>query len=119
VTGTAWALAAGMVTATPGAAADTYVLVANTSPTDGVVSVTLLFEDGSAPVTRTFRVLANSRFTVNARLEFPEAVGRRFGAVVEALGDAPAQIAVERALYTDSQGLFWAAGGNSLATRLR
>ena len=119
VTGTAWALAAGMVTTAAGGWADTYVLVANTSGSDGDVRVTLLFEDGGAPAVRTFRVVANSRLTVNVRAEFPEALDRRFGALVESLGDAPAQIVVERALYTDALGVHWAAGGNSVATRLR
>lgn len=49
----------------------------------------------------------------------PEAAGRRFGAVVESLGDAPAQIVVERAVYWDAAGQRWAAGTNALATKLR
>ncbi len=118
VTGTAWAIAAGEVTSA-GAAADTFVLVANTSEADGDVLVTLLFEDDTPPVARTFRVTARSRLTVNVRAEFPEALGRRFGAIVESVGETPPQIVVERALYTDAGGVHWAAGGNSLATRLR
>jgi hypothetical protein len=64
-------------------------------------------------------VVANSRFTLDVRAYFPEAIGRRFGAVVEALGDTPPDIVVECALYSNAPGVFWAAGGNALGARLR
>ena len=47
------------------------------------------------------------------------AAGKRFGAIVESLGGAPAEIVVERAMYSDAGGAHWAAGTNALATRLR
>jgi hypothetical protein len=50
---------------------------------------------------------------------FLEAAGRRFGAFVESVGDTPAQIVVERAMYWDAVGQRWAAGTNALATRLQ
>jgi hypothetical protein len=50
---------------------------------------------------------------------FPQAAGTRFGAMVESLGETPAQIVVERALYWDAAGQRWAAGTNALATRLQ
>jgi hypothetical protein len=53
---------------------------------------------------------------VSASIDFPGAAGRRFGAVVESLGATPAQIVVERAMYTSPGGVTWAAGTNALAT---
>ena len=50
---------------------------------------------------------------------FPQAVGKRFGAIVESLGTTPAQVVVEQAMYWDALGQAWAAGTNALATRLR
>jgi hypothetical protein len=45
-------------------------------------------------------------------------VGKRFGVTVESLGATPAQLVVERAMYSDAGGVTWAAGSNALATRL-
>jgi hypothetical protein len=50
---------------------------------------------------------------------FPDAVGERFGVVVESLGTVPAAIVVERAMYTSPNGDIWAAGTDALATQLR
>lgn len=115
-TGFRWGLAAGEVGGQR--AVETYLLLANTSRVPGVARVTLLFEDGTT-AERTFPMAATSRFTVAVALEFPEAAGRRFGAVVESLGDPPARLVVERAMYWSANGVFWAAGSNALATRLR
>ena len=49
---------------------------------------------------------------------FPGVTGKRFGALVESIGDTPAQIVVERAMYSDANGVHWAAGTNATATRL-
>ena len=116
LTGTRWALAEGEV----GGAltAETYVLIANTSAFAGSATVTLLFEDGTT-ASRSFPLAASSRFNVDVRSEFPQAVGRRFGAVVESVGTSPAQIVVERAMYSNANGVVWAAGTNALATRLQ
>ena len=81
-------------------------------------SASLLYDDG-ASAERTFAVAANSRFNVPVGWYFPQAAGRRFGAVVESLGASPAQIVVERAMYWDAAGQRWAAGTNALATRLQ
>ncbi len=117
VTGTRWAMAEGE----DGGARDveTYVLVANTSPYAGQVRATVLFEDGSAPVQQTFTVAANSRFNIAPYAHFPESRGKRFGMIVESIGGQPIQIVVERAMYSDAQGVNWAAGTNALATRLQ
>jgi hypothetical protein len=117
-TGVAWAVADGEVATTPVAKA-TYYLVANPGASDATVKVTLLFDDDSAVQTRTFTVGANSRFGVSVRDEFPAAVGKRFGALIESVGASPAPIVVERAMYGDAGDEVWAAGTNVLATRLR
>ncbi len=111
-----WALAEGEVGGPRNA--DTYMLVANTSPTRAEVRVTLLFEDGTSAA-RTFAVAGNSRFNVDARTEFAEARDRRFGALVESVGAAPAEIVVERAMYWNALGQTWAAGTNALGTKLQ
>jgi hypothetical protein len=122
-TGTAWALADGEV----GGArdADTFLLVANTSDTTGTVKVTLLFEDGST-IDKEIAVTARSRFTVNVRDEFPAALNKRFGALIESQGPTPAQLVVERSVYWHAvgqqgraRGEFWAAGTNALATKIQ
>jgi hypothetical protein len=114
--GTTWALADGEV----GAAADieTYILIANTSASAGPVQVTLYFDDGTT-TTRTFDLTPTSRFNIAVAAAFPEAAGRRFGTVIESLGDNPVQIVVERAMYRNADGVVWAAGSDALATRLR
>lgn len=114
---TRWALAEGEVGGVPNHA--TYILVANPTDTPATVRVTLLYES-LAPEERTYAVPANSRFNVpvGASGYFPNAVGRRFGAVVESIGTSPPPIVVERAMYSDVPGRHWAAGHNSVATPL-
>jgi hypothetical protein len=108
-----WALAEGEAGGTP--QAETYVLIANTSAFGGTARVLLHFEDGTT-AERTFALPARSRTTVAVSAAFPAAVGRRFGATIESLGTTPAQIVVERAMYTSAGGVTWAAGTNALAT---
>lgn len=114
--GTTWAVADGEVGGTR--AVETYLLLATPTAFEATVQVTLAFEDGTT-TTKTFAVVGNSRFNVDVRREFPEAVDRRFGAIVESLGPNPAPIVVERSMYWDALGQHWAAGTNALAKRLR
>lgn len=118
-TGTRWALAEGEVGGVAGT--ETYILIANTSPSKGAVRVTLLFEDGTR-MERTFdrpdQIRPHSRFTVNVAAEFPGAVDRRFGALVESVGTTLVELVVERAMYSNANNVNWAAGTNALATRL-
>ncbi|MBL8140329.1 MAG: hypothetical protein JNM38_04440 [Acidobacteria bacterium] len=116
LTGEKWGIAAGEV----GGATllETYILIANTSPTAGSARVTLTFDDGTQ-ATKDFALPANSRSGVAVGIDFPEANSRRFGAIVESIGSSPAQIVVERAMYNNARGVFWAAGTAALATRLR
>jgi hypothetical protein len=116
-TGTAWAMAEGEVDSSRNL--DTYILIANTSASSATVDVTLFFEDGSSSQRRYQDLPAHSRFNVSVAHQFPNAAGRRFGALVESLGDPAAEIVVERAMYWDAAGQSWAAGTNALATRLR
>lgn len=116
-TGTKWALAEGEVGGS--AATETYVLIANTSSFEGTAQVTMIFEPGTAPVTRSFPLPARSRTNVNALVDFPESAGKRFGMIVESVGVSPAEIVVERAMYSNANGEVWAAGTNALATKLQ
>jgi hypothetical protein len=115
-TGTRWAVAEGE--AGGPRSAETYVLIANTSAYAGQARVTVMFEDGLPPVSRTYDLPPTSRTNVPIGIDFQEAAGRRFGVLVESLGTRPAQLVVEEAIYSDSGGVTWAAGANLLATRL-
>jgi hypothetical protein len=115
VTATRWAMAEGEVGGPQ--SAETYILIANTSAFAGTARVRLYFDDGTSEE-RTFALAPRSRTTVGISTEFPGVVGERFGAVVESLGATPAQIVVERAMYTSPGGVTWAAGTNALATPL-
>ncbi len=116
-TGTRWALAEGEVDAARNL--ETYILVANTSPTPADVKVTLVFEDGTQSEQTFTGIAGRSRFNVPVGYFFPAAAGKRFGAILESVGPTPAQIVVERAVYWDAAGQRWAAGTNALATKLR
>jgi hypothetical protein len=114
-TGTRWALAEGEVGGASGA--QTYILIANTSAFTGEARVTVLLE-GGGEATRTYGLAPNSRTNVPVGADFPTTVDRRFGTLIESLGGTPAQIVVERALYTNVGGVTWAAGTNATATCL-
>jgi hypothetical protein len=125
--GTKWALAEGEVGDQPGTVPyvagvrrnkDTYILVANTSDFDAQVKVTLYF-NFKPQAERTFVVKAKSRFNVDVRAEFAEARDEQFSVIVESVGEARAQLIVERAMYWNAGGQTWAAGTNALATRLQ
>lgn len=116
-TGTAWAVAQEQADASRNL--ETYILVANTSSTPADVKVTILFEDGATATSTYTGIPAHSRFDVPVGLFFPQAAGKRFGALVESVGAWPAPIVVECAMYWDVGGQFWAAGTNAVATKLR
>jgi hypothetical protein len=117
-TGTSWGFAEGTVLGPP-ANTETFFLIANTATVPARVRVTLLFDDGSAEASREYDVLPRRRFNVAVRQEFPEAVNRGFGALIESLGPTPVPIVVERAMYSDVAGRMWAAGSDALGTRLQ
>jgi hypothetical protein len=111
--GTHWGLAEGQTGRFE--AANSYILLANN--TSGPATVTIDFiREVDVPVTKTFTVPANSRFSVGIgpSSHVPELNHERFGAVVT----STAAIVVERAMYWNANGEFWSAGTDATATPL-
>ena len=115
-TGTRWALADGEVGGVN--ATETYILIANTSIAPGNATTTLYFDDGTS-LARTYALNGSSRLNVPVKDDFPLAVGRRFGAIVESGGPTPLPLVVERAMYSNAGGIVWAAGTAALASRVQ
>jgi hypothetical protein len=115
VTGTAttWGLAEGRVGGPLGYA--TYILLANPQNTASEVTVTYLWETG-APVVKEYIVPADSRFNIDVGTDVPELQNHSFGARVAVTNGV--EIAVERSLYWNVNGVLWAGGTNALATRI-
>lgn len=113
-TGRRWALAEGEVGGSR--SVETYVLIANRGAAD-TATVTILYEDGSSE-SKQVSLPASSRTNVAVAHEFPNSAGKRFGTIVEAANPS-AQIAVERAMYSNAGGVVWAAGTNAVATKLQ
>jgi autotransporter-associated beta strand protein len=109
-THTKWGLAEGRV----GGPRDyvTYILLANPGASAANVTVTYLREAGG-PVVKTYTVPPTSRFNVDVRAVVPELQNESFGATIEVTNGVP--IAVERSLYWNANGIFWAGGTNALA----
>ena len=63
-------------------------------------------------IEEAYEVAAASRLTVYVNAEVPELVNESFSALVSA--DLP--IVVERALYSNAEGVTWAAGTNATGT---
>jgi len=115
-TGTKWALAEGLVTNRPGFEVETYILIANTSAAAGAADVTLFFGDGSS-LTINVPLPANSRVNVPVSVAFPTAINKGgYGTLIQSNGP---QIVVERAMYSNANGVVWAAGTDALATKLQ
>jgi hypothetical protein len=112
-TSTRWGLAEGRVGAPRNFT--TYILLANPSTTAAQVTVTYLRETGG-PVTKTYTVQPTSRFNIDVGGVVPELRNESFGARIEVTNGVP--IAVDRSLYWDANGVFWAGGTNALATPL-
>jgi hypothetical protein len=112
-TGTTWGLAEGRVG--EDAHYQTYILLANPGATSATVTITFLRTNGST-VTKTFTVQPTSRFNVSVGpgTDVPELADEEFGALIT----STQPIAVERALYSDSNGITWAAGSNATGTKL-
>ncbi|MGE0706272.1 MAG: hypothetical protein AB7P22_20305, partial [Vicinamibacterales bacterium] len=112
-TGRMWALAEGEV----GGAShlETYILIANRGA--AVTATVTIFYEGGDSESKVVPLPAGSRTNVAVAHDFPNSVGRRFGAIVSAASTG-AQIAVERAMYSDAGGVVWAAGTNAVGTRL-
>jgi YVTN family beta-propeller protein/autotransporter-associated beta strand protein len=113
---TRWGLAEGRV----GGAdeAQTYILLANPNTgADADVTLTFLRADGTT-VIKTLTVPSASRFNVavlpGAGSMAPELTNESFGAIIESTHP----IVVERSVYTNANGVTWAAGTSATATRL-
>jgi hypothetical protein len=112
--GTHWGLAEGRVGGAAGY--QTYILLANPGTMAADVTVRLLRTSG-APIVKTFTVAPATRFNVaitGPGSDAPELIDEAFGAVIE----STQPIAVERAMYSNANGVIWAAGTNATATRL-
>jgi type 1 glutamine amidotransferase len=127
--GHGWALADGEVGGFGGSR--TYVLVATGQSTSNDSLRLRVIMDSGQEVARIYpNVLTpNARLTFDMEGEFNMLAGHRFGVIVESLGLLDAggptptavprmPIVVERAVYSDSLGLFWALGTNLVATKL-
>lgn len=115
ITSPTWALADGEVGGS--VANQTYVLIANTSPFTATARVTAYFEDQGNPLVGVYTIPANSRFNVDYTSTVAQ--GRRFSVLVEGSGPTPSQepqLVVERAMYSNAGGTFWAAGTDALGT---
>jgi len=115
LTGTAnkWGLAEGRVGGPNGY--QTFIMLANPTANDTIATIQFLREPGRSPrtMTKTFKVRAQSRVTVALPGDVPELADETFGALITA-----GAIVVERAMYSNANGQFWAAGTNAPATRL-
>jgi autotransporter-associated beta strand protein len=112
-TGERWGLAEGRLGGAHNF--DTYILLANPSDAAARVRVTYLRDNG-APIVKEYDVPATSRFNIDVKTVVPELANSSFGADIEVLNQV--LIAVERSLYWDANGAFWAGGTNALATPL-
>ncbi len=112
--GTHWGLAEGRVGGAN--ACQTFILLANPGTDAATVTVKFLRTTGT-PITKTFTVKPTSRYTVaitGPGSDVPELANESFGAEIE----STQPIMVERAMYSNANGIVWAAGTNATATRL-
>jgi autotransporter-associated beta strand protein len=110
--GTRWALAEGRIGGPR--KFNTFILLANPQATPADVTVTFL-RDSGAPVTKTFKVPAASRFNINVS-DVSELRDESFGVTIEVSNNVP--IVVERSMYWNSDGVFWSGGTNATGIRL-
>ena len=112
--GLKWGLAEGRV---GGAAHEqTYILIANPGTQAAEVAIQFLKADGTTFI-KNFLVEPESRLNVAVTgpgSNVPELVDEAFGAVIT----ASKPIVVERSMYSDANGVIWAAGTSASATRL-
>jgi uncharacterized repeat protein (TIGR01451 family) len=109
-----WAVADGRVGGSN--EARTYILLSNPWTSEAEVQVTYLRENGAEPVVKTYVVPPTTRRTIDVAAETPELQDEAFGARIEVTNGLT--ISVERSVYWNANGAFWAAGTNAMATRL-
>jgi CSLREA domain-containing protein len=120
--GVEWQLAGGEAGGPRGSRA--YLLIANTSAAAGQAQVRLVFDDRTtADLPQPVTLAAYGRTTLDLGNVFPAARGKTFGVIVQSLGATPAPIVVELSIYNDTtlngDRIFWGAGTNVVATRVR
>jgi type 1 glutamine amidotransferase len=123
--GTAWAVADGETNNVE--TARTYLLVASGQSATSDSLRVILCRDTGPPLERVYTdaLVPNGRLTIDLSSAFPDIVGERVGVILESMGQTsggpvtPMPIVVERAMYNDVGGVFWSAGSNMVATRLR
>jgi hypothetical protein len=93
----------------------TYVLVANPSPTDTANLTVTFARAGGLLTTRTHSVGPGRRLSIDCN-DIPELADTTFGVIVESTNGVG--IVVERATYWNAGGVTWAGGTNVTATRL-
>jgi autotransporter-associated beta strand protein len=110
--GTHWGLAEGRVGGPE--SYQTFLLLANPGMTEAEATVLFLRENGAPFIAKKITVPAQTRVNLSVGGDVPELSNERFGASITS--DQP--IVVERAMFWDANGQFWAAGTNATATRL-
>jgi len=111
---THWGLAEGRVGGTNHA--QTYILLANPGTDTADVTATFLRTNGTT-IVKTFSVRPAACLNIaitGPGSDVPELSDEQFGATL--VSTHP--IIVERSLYTDANGVVWAAGTNATGTRL-
>jgi hypothetical protein len=112
-TATHWGLAEGRVGGAGGH--KTYLLLTNHDTATAADVAVKFLREGAAPVVKPFVIAPASRLTIDVGFPLvPEIVDGAFGA--EIVSSLP--ISVERAVYWNANGTFWAAGTIAAATRL-
>ncbi|MGH9160279.1 MAG: DUF5719 family protein, partial [Vicinamibacteraceae bacterium] len=96
-----WALA-GMTAGGPGEV-EPYLLLVNPHASAAEATLTLYFDDGTAPAKVTVPLGARNRTTVRLLNVVPEADGRRFGVVIES-SDGTQPLVIEGATYATVNG---------------
>ena len=115
--GKKWVTADGVAAAD--GSSDTYALVTNTESRAGLLKVTAVFGDGTAPVEKLFAIGANQRFTIRGRQRFPEVIGKGYSFIIESIGATPVDIVVDHSTYFDMDGRFWAMGTTSPGSKIK
>jgi len=114
-TGTHWGLAEGR--AGGANAYQTFILLANPGTKPADVTVRFLRTSG-APIVKAFTLQPSRRFNIaitgDASSDVPALANEAFGAAIE----STQPIAVERAMYSNANGVVWAAGTSATGTPL-
>jgi hypothetical protein len=112
--GARWGLAEGRVGGPENY--EIYILIANPNDTDTTAYIWFMTENGALPEPQPFFVPAHTRRNVQVSVDVPDLGTGSFGAVVSTDTDRP--IVVERAMYSNANGVVWQAGTNATGTLL-